>query len=82
MREYTQGKEAILKKVVCNQCKKELEIENGIVHEGWISVEKAWGYFSEKDGVVHTFDLCEACYDQLIKGFALPVTIRKQNELL
>lgn len=82
MREYTKGREAILKKVVCNQCNKQLKIENGIVLEDRLAVEKSWGYFSKKDGVVHSFDLCEECYDNIIKGFVLPITVKKQNELL
>ena len=42
----------------------------------------AWDYFSEKDGQVHHFDLCEDCYDEWISGFRLPVETEEQIELL
>lgn len=62
-------------KIVCNLCKKEIAIENGILEEDVLSVEKRWGYLSEKDNEVHHFDICEACYDKLIATFAIPVEI-------
>ena len=37
-------------------------------------------YFSHKDGVTHSFDLCEACYDKLIGTFAIPVTEKEEFE--
>ena len=39
-------------------------------------------YFSTKDGIRHTWDLCEACYDKMIQEFVLPVTETEKNELL
>ena len=47
--------------------------------EGVLPVDIAWGYFSKKDTQRHQFDLCEDCYDEIIRGFAIPVTekIRK-----
>ncbi len=38
--------------------------------------------FSEKDGEVHHFDLCESCYDELVGGFRIPVDVEEQTELL
>ena len=35
-----------------------------------------------KDGLEHSFDLCEECYDKLIKGFAVPVNEEEITELL
>ena len=43
--------------------------------------DHAWDYFSEKDGEVHHFDLCESCYDELINQFRLPVDVEEQTEL-
>lgn len=82
MREYTKGLKTIVRKVICNQCKKELQIENEAASTDWLAVDKTWGYFSGKDGETHSFDLCEECYDRLIRGFALPVTVEEQKELL
>lgn len=82
MREYTQAKQAMIQRVRCNRCGKELKIENEIVTEDYLSVEKEWGYFSEQDGEVHSFDLCESCYHTLIQGFVIPVTKKNQSELI
>ena len=68
--------------IFCNMCGKKIKMENDRVREGVLSVEKSWGYFSEKDGEVHSFDLCEKCYDRLISQFEIPVTVKKQTELL
>ena len=66
----------------CNCCKKELQIESGIVREGCFSVDYTWGYFSNKDGMCHKLDLCEACYDRFVKELAIPVTETENSELL
>lgn len=71
-----------LKKVVCNQCGRELELENGIVQEGVYHGIARWGYFSGRDGETHSFDLCESCYERLTGGFQIPVTVEEQTELL
>ena len=68
--------------IFCNMCGREIKMENDRAREGVLSVEKAWGYFSEKDGEVHSFDLCEKCYDRLVNQFEIPVTVKKQTELL
>lgn len=66
----------------CNMCGKEIKMEYDRPKEDVVTVEKAWGYFSEKDGEYHSFELCEACYDRLVAQFKIPLTIRKQTELL
>ena len=73
MREYRiqEGKE--LEKVVCNKCGKVILVHNGILTEDMLSVEKRWNYFSNKDNDVHRFDLCEACYDEWIGTFCVPI---------
>ena len=50
--------------------------------EGAAAFDHAWDYFSEKDGEVHHFDLCESCYDELVGGFRIPVDVEEQTELL
>ena len=73
MREYRiqEGKE--LEKIICNKCGKIILVNHGIAAEDVLSVEKRWNYFSQKDNDVHRFDLCEACYDELIETFQIPV---------
>lgn len=82
MREYLEKNSNVLKKVVCNQCGRELELKNAIVQEGIYEGNVRWGYFSQKDGQKHSFDLCESCYEHLISGFSIPVTIEEQTEFL
>ena len=51
-----------------------------ISQEGVFSADYEWGYFSEKDGERHSFDLCEECYDRLIASFKLPADIENKAE--
>ena len=82
MRQYLNGNRKYYKKIVCNQCGRELKLKNGIVQEGVFMGEARWGYFSEKDGERHSFDLCESCYGALAKGFVIPVTVEDETEFL
>ena len=80
MKKY--NKNGRLESVICNNCGKKLAVELGIIREGAMSVDHVWDYFSEKDGQIHHFDLCEECYDILIGEFKIPVDIEEQVELL
>lgn len=68
--------------IYCNACGKKLKVEKQMELEGVFHGRAQWGYFSNKDGETHTFDLCEACYDKWIAGFQIPVEITPENELL
>lgn len=68
--------------VMCNCCGRKLAVENGIVMEGVISIQADWGYFSEKDGEVHVFDICENCYDKWIESFNIPIDVVRKTEML
>ena len=57
-------------------------MEEGIIKEGCFSVDHSWGYFSSRDGIRHQFDLCESCYDKLVKEFAIPVTETENTEMI
>lgn len=82
MRSYFDNETKELKMVVCNQCKKELKVKNGLLMEGCFHGKIAFGYFSNKDGIRHSFDLCEECYDKMTRGFAIPVEEEELSELL
>lgn len=82
MRIYFDDNTKELKSVVCNKCKKEIKVKNGTIMEGCFHGNVRFGYFSNKDGLAHSFDLCEECYDKLIKGFAVPVEEEEITELL
>ena len=69
MRQYKMQEKKELDKIVCNKCGKEIAVGDVL------SVDKRWNYFSDKDNEVHHFDLCEACYDELVAGFQFPVEI-------
>lgn len=66
----------------CNCCGRKIVVENGIVKEGCAEFRVPFGFFSEKDGELHCFDLCESCYDRLTAGFVIPVERREKTELL
>lgn len=77
MRQYQLKETKEIKKIVCNQCGKEIPATNGRAEEGVFSVDYTWGYFSDKDGERHSFDLCESCYDKLLRGFLIPADIEE-----
>lgn len=80
MRKYKSSGE--LETVICNCCGKRIAVKEGIAREGVLKVEYMWDYFSEKDGDVHRFDLCEECYDEMISGFRVQVEVEEAKELL
>ena len=41
----------------------------GVPAEDVLEVEKRWGYASSKDNQVHRFELCEDCYDEMVRHF-------------
>lgn len=63
-------------KIICNGCGKEIRSED------FLEVKKNWGYFSKKDTVIQEFDLCEECFDKIVKEFKIPVTEKEALELL
>ena len=73
------------KKVIqCNCCGKQFtvnETEKTILEKEFLHVRKQWGYFSNKDGIIHEFDVCEECYDKWLENFVIPPENRKATEL-
>jgi len=82
MREYKNTKDGKLRKLVCNQCGKEISLSKEIPREGVFRVCYTWDYMSEKDGMQDSFDLCEECYDKLVSAFRVPVDRREVTEYL
>lgn len=68
-------------KKCCNMCGKEIK-EQGLDREDSLWIEKKWGYFSNKDGIIHKICLCEACYDSWIRTFSIPPVTEENTELL
>ncbi len=75
MRQYQLKETKEIKTIICNCCGKEVPVINGCPREGVFSVDYEWGYFSDKDGEKHSFDLCESCYDKMIRGFRIPAEV-------
>ncbi len=69
------------KEIYCNQCGKKLKMEHDILKEDAFEARKQWGYFSGKDAVLHSFVLCERCYDEMISHFKIPVKITEVTEI-
>lgn len=73
MREY--GKETqesqVVTKVVCNCCGKEIPLVREGLWEEYFHGEKSWGYLSNQDGRQDSFDLCQECYEKMIKNFEM-----------
>lgn len=84
MRTYIEKEkqELELHKVYCNQCGKELLVEDGIVKEGCFHSEHEFDYFSRKDGYIYSLDLCEKCFDIWIAGFRRTPQITETKEFL
>lgn len=80
MRKYKSSGE--LETVICNGCRKKLVVEKGILREGAFSVVHAWDFFSEKDGEIHRWDLCEECYDHLQSQFMIEAEVEEQVEII
>ncbi|MCT4597339.1 MAG: hypothetical protein N4A50_05620 [Vallitalea sp.] len=71
-------KDNVLTEVYCNKCGKLIYNEETNSKVDYINITKEWGYFSNKDMQVHSFDLCEKCYDSLIATFKHePTKIKK-----
>ena len=60
-----------VEKIICNKCGKEILVRGGVPQEDVLEVRKRWGYHSRKDNQVDCFDLCEDCYDELIRSFRI-----------
>lgn len=75
MRQYRLQTVKEVDKIFCNKCGREIKMTNGRAEEGVFSVNHTWGYFSNKDGEQHCFDLCESCYDEILATFQISVEI-------
>lgn len=82
MRIYSDENDNILEKALCNNCGKALRIKNGMIAEGYAAYKDVFGYFSDKDGQVHEFELCEKCYDKITGQFRIPVQISEATEMI
>ncbi|MCI8752588.1 MAG: hypothetical protein K1W39_01435 [Lachnospiraceae bacterium] len=69
------------KRIFCNVCGRQLHMENNILLEDAFEARKQWGYFSKKDTTLHSFVICEECYDKMVEKFAIPPEVIDVTEL-
>lgn len=69
--------------IVCNCCGRVICTENQKEMASYLTIKKAWGYFSDgKDGTVHSMDICEECYDRMVREFSIAPQIDQVTELV
>ena len=68
-------------KLICNGCGRNLKVENGFLREDVFEGKKQWGYFSRRDKEIHSFLLCEACYEKMIQEFKVAPVVTEATEL-
>ena len=68
-------------RLFCNCCGREICIEIGKNMEEYFHLRKSWGYFSRKDGITQTADICESCMDQWMQRFQIPPERVERTEL-
>ena len=70
------------KMIYCNKCSRLICMEECVEKADYLKIEKNWGYFSNKDGMNHKINICEACYDEMVKSFQIPPEEEENTELL
>jgi hypothetical protein len=73
---------SVVREIICNKCGEIIAKETDCNKVDYISINKTWGYFSNKDNENHTIDICEKCYDEWIKTFKIPPTIKQNSEVI
>lgn len=68
--------------VTCNGCGRPISHSGNIITSGALSFRAEWGFFSGKDGELHSFDICENCYDRIVRGFVIPVDVDEVKEFV
>ncbi len=67
---------------VCNSCGQAINaVSPSGIFVDYLQIEKEWGYFSSKDMMGHSFNICETCYDKWIKTFKISVKEYDVTEL-
>lgn len=69
MKKYAKKLKEVVSSVVCNRCGEEVRPD-----QAW-PMDYYFGYFSRKDTQEHKSDICEDCYDFIIKDFKIPPSI-------
>ena len=65
----------------CNACGKKLKMQHDVLLEDAFEAKKQWRFFSKKDMKLHSFVLCEECYDRITAQFVIPPDVSEVTEL-
>ena len=68
--------------IYCNKCGKVICPTEEIQKADYLKIEKSWGYFSNKDGIIQKVNICEECCDKLLTEFEIPPETEENTELL
>lgn len=72
-----------ISELICDRCGKSSGRSDDTNYENKVefaSFKTSWGYFSDKDGDRHAWDLCEKCYDEmLVELERMGIKVRKTN---
>lgn len=69
------------KEIRCNICGQPIEHIRLDKTADYLYVKKRWNYFSAKDLTVHSFVVCEVCYDKWTESFTIPVEEKEVIEI-
>jgi len=67
--------------IYCNCCGKVILTGTGCRMEDYFHMEKTWGYFSRKDGVIQSADICEDCMDRWMREFRIAPDEIEETEI-
>lgn len=69
--------------IYCNHCGRAICTEELKDKTSFLAIRKEWGYFSEKkDGMIHSMDICESCYEKMVESFVIPPEEKKMTEFV
>lgn len=69
--------------IYCNRCGRIICAEEVKDKTSFLSIQKEWGYFSDKkDGMIHSMDICESCYEVMVETFVIPPDEKKMTEFV
>ena len=60
---------------------RKLKMQHDVLLEDAFEAKKQWGFFSKKDMKLHSFVLCEECYDRITAQFVIPPDVSEVTEL-
>lgn len=64
--------------VICDACGMEIKRNKYNEYDDFFHIEKIWGYHSQKDGRNDSYDICEKCYDKMLKAIGIEPDSKKE----